>query len=216
MARSAEYFACKANQKGAFIEVMMQSWISQGGRFLKKDTGALRWVEAPHEDVKPVFYRLFNRCKPSDPAVGEHEAEKIDSPALEREGGQDMTAETKSFALIIKPRAIGPVYSPNNNDVLCDRGELASAHSGNVLLGQMVSYRKSEYNSEKASALERARLPYTIVWQIRELSPPGRFLKLDPDGCWYDVGEFTLGLDPACATTAFAAAHVACVKSPRR
>jgi hypothetical protein len=222
MARRAEYFACKANQKGAFIEAMMKRWKSQGGRFLKRDAGALRWVEAPHEDVKPVYYRLFNRCKPSDPAAGgkasfcEHEPEQVDYPSLEREGEQDETAATKWLAYVIEPRAIAPAYSPNNNDVLCGRGELASAHSGNVQLRQIVSCRKSAYNSEKASAVERAGIAYSIVWQIRGLSPPGRFLKLGADGCWHDVGKSSFGLDPGCAKTALMAAHAACVTTLRR
>jgi hypothetical protein len=86
------------------------------------------------------------------------------------------------------------VYSPNNNDVLCGRGGRINAHSGNVQFREIVQSRKADYLSDKTKKLEKAHIASAIVRQIREAHPPGRFLKEDPDGSWYDIGTFAMSI----------------------
>jgi hypothetical protein len=92
----------------------------------------------------------------------------------------------------IPPRGIGSVYSPERNDVLCGRGGRVQSHSGNVQFHDLVQLRKVDYLSDKTKKLEKAHIAASIVRQIREMEPPGRFLKEDPDGSWYDIGKFPI------------------------
>jgi hypothetical protein len=103
--------------------------------------------------------------------------------------GRKSTAQPRP-SIHIPPRGIGPVYNPNCNDVLCGRGGRINAHSGNVQFRDLVQSRKFDYLSDKTKKLEKAHIASSIVRQIREMQPPGRFLKEDPDGSWYDIGTF--------------------------
>jgi hypothetical protein len=164
---------------------------------------------------------LFARGKPSDMAASratsliEQEAEH--SASLAREGGWDNTAVTESFVSsspvgidggtrigrarpIIPRQGLGPVHCPNNNDVLCDWNEHAGAHAGNIQLRKLAQCCKDYFRSGKQpGAEEKAHIAYAIVLQIEEMNPRGRFLKLDPEGCWYDIGTFCSGLLHACS-----------------
>jgi len=57
-----------------------------------------------------------------------------------------------------------------------------------VQFRELVQDRKKDYLSEKTKKLEKAHIAAGIVQQIREMNPPGRFLKEDNDGSWYDIG----------------------------
>ena len=92
-------------------------------------------------------------------------------------------------AIQIPARGIGPIYDPNNNDVLCGRGGRINAHTGNVRFRDIVVQRKKDYLSPTTKKLEKAHIAADIVRDIREKDPPGRFLKEDPDGSWYDIGD---------------------------
>ena len=89
----------------------------------------------------------------------------------------------------VLPRGIGPVKDPNDNDVLSGRGGRVNAHSGNVQLRAMVAQHKDGYLSRSTKKLEKAYIAADIVYHIRSLTPPGRFLVADPDGSWYDIGD---------------------------
>ena len=45
------------------------------------------------------------------------------------------------------------------------------------------------YLDEKTKKLEKAHIAAQIVYMIRSMNPPGRFLKEDPDGSWWDIGD---------------------------
>lgn len=107
-------------------------------------------------------------------------------------GGRKSTAQPRP-PIKIPPRGIGPVHEPNINDVLCGRGGRINAHAGNVQFRELVVERKKDYLSDKTKKLEKAHIAAAIVRQIRELDPPGRFLKEDPDGSWFDIGKVVEG-----------------------
>jgi len=89
----------------------------------------------------------------------------------------------------VPPRGIGPVHEPNLNDVLCGRGGRINAHAGNVQFRDIVADRKKDYLAKETKKLEKAHIAASIVKQIRDMTPAGRFLKEDPDGSWYDIGD---------------------------
>ncbi|GAX12020.1 hypothetical protein FisN_8Lh118 [Fistulifera solaris] len=71
--------------------------------------------------------------------------------------------------VVIPPKGIGPVSMQeiNENDVLAGRGGRINAHIGNVQFRDMVAARKKEYLAKSTR----------------------KFLKADPDGLWYDIGD---------------------------
>ena len=102
--------------------------------------------------------------------------------------GKKSTAQPRP-EVTVPPRGIGPVMDPNDNDVLCGRGGRINAHVGNVKFREMVISRKKEYLSPQTKKLEKAHIAAQVVQDIRTKNPPGRFLKEDPDGSWYDIGD---------------------------
>mmetsp|Transcript_20790 Transcript_20790/g.59582 ORF Transcript_20790/g.59582 Transcript_20790/m.59582 type:complete len:689 (+) Transcript_20790:305-2371(+) len=89
----------------------------------------------------------------------------------------------------VLPRGIGPIDTPNCNDVLSGRGGRINAHPGNVQFRTIIASMKSTYLSPKTRKLEKAHIANDIVRRIRRLDPPGRFLKEDKDGTWWDIGD---------------------------
>jgi hypothetical protein len=77
----------------------------------------------------------------------------------------------------------------NENDVLAGRGGRINAHIGNVQFRDMVAARKKEYLAKSTKKLEKAHIAAEVVRIIRNMTPSGRFLKADPDGLWYDIGD---------------------------
>ena len=80
------------------------------------------------------------------------------------------------------------------NDVLCGRGGLTNHHPGNVFFRRMVRLRQESYL--RACKRDKAGVAHTIVWTIRKLDPPGRFLKRKKDkggktsaGIWVEIGD---------------------------
>ena len=91
---------------------------------------------------------------------------------------------------LIAPGHGGLIKEVNPNDVLCGRGGRINAHSGNVRFRDIVNEKKHEYLSKKTKKLDKAHIAAKIVSQIRELDPPGRFLKVDANsGLWTDIGD---------------------------
>ena len=89
----------------------------------------------------------------------------------------------------VLPRGIGPVATPNVHDVLSGRGGRINAHPGNVQFRTIIASMKSTYLSPRTRKLEKAHIANDIVRRIRRLDPPGRFLKEDSDGTWWDIGD---------------------------
>lgn len=80
------------------------------------------------------------------------------------------------------------IVDPLPNDVLCGRGGLSNNHIGNVAWRQRVADNQEEYLS--MTKREKSDLSRRIVDSIRNLNPPGRFLKKDTKtGLWKDIGD---------------------------
>ncbi|GAX12019.1 hypothetical protein FisN_8Lh117 [Fistulifera solaris] len=90
---------------------------------------------------------------------------------------------------VIPPRYMGPVTRLNKNDVISGRGGRINAHVGNVQFREIVAKRRDDYRAHSTKKLEKAHIAAEIVYFIRSMDPPGRFLKEDPDGSWYDIGD---------------------------
>jgi hypothetical protein len=103
--------------------------------------------------------------------------------------GRKSTAQPRPV-LHIPPRGIGPIVDPNENDVLCGRGGRINSHAGNVQFRDVINSRKKEYLAPSTKKLEKAHIAAAIVNDIRNMDPPGRFLKEDRDtGLWFDIGD---------------------------
>lgn len=63
----------------------------------------------------------------------------------------------------------------NENDVLCGRGAFVNGHTGNLQLRTMAQERKDRF--DKGGYTTKRSLALEIVTLIRNLEPPGRFLK---------------------------------------
>jgi methyl coenzyme M reductase gamma subunit len=71
---------------------------------------------------------------------------------------------------------------------LSGHGRRIDAHAGNLQLRNIVARRKKAYMSKETKKLENAHFAADIVSYIRGLTPPGRFLRQDADGVWWDIG----------------------------
>ncbi|GAX18901.1 hypothetical protein FisN_8Hh119 [Fistulifera solaris] len=91
--------------------------------------------------------------------------------------------------ITVLPRSIGPIYHPSENDVLAGRGGRINSHIGNVRFRKLVAMHKADYISKSTKKFEKAHIAASIVQHIRHLNPPGRFLKEDPDGSWFEIGD---------------------------
>ena len=78
---------------------------------------------------------------------------------------------------------------PHNNDVLCGRGGTINAHPGNEQYRKFVERKKRLYLTARFKR-EKREIAASIVEEIRNLDPPGRFLTKDRHSdTWYDVGD---------------------------
>ena len=109
-------------------------------------------------------------------------------------GQQCKVAESKKqrggteTCIQVPARGIGPVNEPNANDVLCGRVHSNSRHPGNIQFRKLTHARKKEYLDKSTTRLERTRIATDVVHFIR-MERGGRFLKEDPDGGWFDIGD---------------------------
>mmetsp|Transcript_15569 Transcript_15569/g.33724 ORF Transcript_15569/g.33724 Transcript_15569/m.33724 type:complete len:151 (-) Transcript_15569:275-727(-) len=84
----------------------------------------------------------------------------------------------------------GPVKTPTENDVLSGRGGGVNSHTGNKRYRTLAHSTKADYLSPKTRKMQKTHIAANIVWTIRQSSPPGRFLKVDPStGMWYEIGD---------------------------
>ena len=73
----------------------------------------------------------------------------------------------------------------NKHDVLCGRGGVSNTHAGNVSYREMVNRYKSKYRA--ATKKQKPLIAKEIVENIRNLEPPGRFLKKVKDHVGYEI-----------------------------
>lgn len=90
----------------------------------------------------------------------------------------------------IPPEFGGIVTEPNVNDVLSGRGGRINSHPGNVYFRELVNQHKYQYLAKETAKLDKAKIADRIVRQIRNLNPPGRFLKEVPKTSHYvEIGD---------------------------
>ena len=78
---------------------------------------------------------------------------------------------------------------PHNNDVLCGRGGTINAHPGNEQYRMFVDRKKRVYLTARFKR-EKRLIAQSIVDEVRNLKPPGRFLSKDAKtNIWSDVGD---------------------------
>lgn len=82
-----------------------------------------------------------------------------------------------------------PIYCIHPHDVLCGRGRGASKHIGNIRWRELISDKRKEYASLPNT--HKAYLSQSIVYAVKTLNPPGRFLQKDPmtRSTWYKIGD---------------------------
>ena len=81
----------------------------------------------------------------------------------------------------------GAIENPTDFDVLFGRGGLTNAHPGNKRFRDVISLHRPDYI--RAIKMDKPAVARKIVRSIRQGTPPGRFLKKNDDGKWYDVGD---------------------------
>eukprot|EP01083_Nonionella_stella_P231179 816548_1 len=88
------------------------------------------------------------------------------------------------------PAGGDPVETPNHNDVLSGRGGAVNSHPGNKRYRDLVNSMKAEYLSPRTRKMQKTHIAASIVWEIRQSNPLGRFLKADAStGMWQEIGD---------------------------
>lgn len=132
-----------------------------------------------HKRVKnPLMKRKLTLCEEED-KVTRQQCKVAESK--KQRGGTETCIQ-------VPARGIGPVNEPNANDVLCGRVHSNSRHPGNIQFRKLTHARKKEYLDKSTTRLERTRIATDVVHFIR-MERGGRFLKEDPDGGWFDIGD---------------------------
>ncbi len=93
--------------------------------------------------------------------------------------------------VMVEPGCGGSIIELNENDVLCGRGGKINNHPGNVTFRAVVEHYKHEYLDPRTRKLEKAHVAARLVAQIRNATPPGRFLRDDPSnpGRFLEIGD---------------------------
>ena len=91
-----------------------------------------------------------------------------------------------------KKRKSNKITIPHKNDVLLGRGGNNNKHTGNENLRNLARERAYQYS--RSTKKGKSELSRKLVKHVRDLDPPGRFLKISSDqsgtyGEWLDVGD---------------------------
>lgn len=82
----------------------------------------------------------------------------------------------------------GHDIAPHENDILMGRGGKNNQHIGNEKLRALARLQSENYRV--ASKKGKSYISRQLVKEVRQLNPPGRFLKKDhATGVWEDVGD---------------------------
>jgi hypothetical protein len=80
------------------------------------------------------------------------------------------------------------IVAPHEHDVLSGRGNFVNYHAGNEHFRALVRKHKVAYVA--CPKPQKGQFSKMIVDEIKNLNPPGRFLKQDSSTkLWYDIGE---------------------------
>eukprot|EP00544_Gedaniella_sp_CCMP2646_P007575 CAMPEP_0202497352 /NCGR_PEP_ID=MMETSP1361-20130828/22595_1 /ASSEMBLY_ACC=CAM_ASM_000849 /TAXON_ID=210615 /ORGANISM="Staurosira complex sp., Strain CCMP2646" /LENGTH=267 /DNA_ID=CAMNT_0049128931 /DNA_START=95 /DNA_END=898 /DNA_ORIENTATION=+ len=84
---------------------------------------------------------------------------------------------------------LAPDFVPGDYDVVCAKGKAVQNHVGNRRFRVICRMHLERYNAA-TSKQEKSRIVSDIVDTIRQASPDGGFVKLDPlTGSWREVGD---------------------------
>jgi len=75
------------------------------------------------------------------------------------------------------------------NDVLSGRGGSINNHEGNTKFRNLIELHKTKYCDEQAKRVEKQFMAARVVAIVRNLNPPGRFLKKNEKGYWEEIGD---------------------------
>ena len=136
---------------------------------------------APHPQYPPhpqAPYGGYQWGYPASPAGYDHQMAQAPMTQHQQQPPADGVASTPQQELI----------SPHENDVLMGRGGKNNQHLGNERLRDMARAIRDRY---RASAKKgKSNMSRDLVQQVRDLTPPGRFLKRNPiTNEWEDVGD---------------------------
>lgn len=87
-----------------------------------------------------------------------------------------------------KTRQLPSDFTPGPYDVICARGKEAKNHSGNRFYRSLVKQAMEGY-SKATNKYEKTVIVSSIIDKVRERSPDGGFVKQEPCGLWYEVGD---------------------------
>jgi len=92
---------------------------------------------------------------------------------------------------LVPPGDGGLISEPTSSDVLSGRGGKINSHEGNVRFRELIGEHKHEYLAGTTKKLAKANIAAKIVETIRNLDPPGRFLKVADakKGLWTEIGD---------------------------
>ncbi len=80
------------------------------------------------------------------------------------------------------------IHAPHPHDVLAGRGKSINHHPGNQYFISLIKPLKTDYVATPKQ--EKSMFARMVIQKVKNLNPPGRFLKQDPrTGLWYDIGE---------------------------
>ena len=71
-------------------------------------------------------------------------------------------------------------YEPGPDDVICGRGKKCYNHVGN----ERFRHSRAKSKLDKSAVLSK------VVYEVRQHSPEGGFVKQDSNGVWFEVGDF--------------------------
>lgn len=80
-------------------------------------------------------------------------------------------------------------FEPGPDDVICGRGKKSYNHVGNERFRHRVLTFLDEYSRAK-SKLDKSAVLSKVVYEVRQNSPSGGFIKQDTNGVWSEVGDF--------------------------
>lgn len=75
------------------------------------------------------------------------------------------------------------------NDVLSGRGGSRSNHEGNSKFRNLIELHKTKYCDKRAKRVEKQFMAARVVAIVRNMNPPGRFLKKNEKGFWEEIGD---------------------------
>mmetsp|Transcript_18315 Transcript_18315/g.39586 ORF Transcript_18315/g.39586 Transcript_18315/m.39586 type:complete len:544 (+) Transcript_18315:99-1730(+) len=163
------------------------------------------WPLSPRMSPSPVISNLFSSGYPFTGIgkAGDDDMDDGQPTSLTREE----QANDTSYAMLASKRSAksiasvdGKIQEPHLNDVLCGRGGSINSHSGNRVFRGWIAQRKESYMLAESKS-DKSRVTSEIFQQVRDQTPPGRFLHKIVEGSTdpYNVSGWWIEIDDAKA-----------------